>query len=377
MGKGGAGSDSRSRHEAPWGARMAYAGGALSAVTASGPGMKVMNKKEMDAKRAKPSSAAVLQERAALEGLSTAEYRKRHPSAMSAEGDMSRGYESGGQSAAPAASASTHRMWYYLDKSGEEQGPYPLRTMRAWVGSGQLPPETKVKRGKDGILREASRSSAMTAAEKPRGRGQRSAFELYVGNIGSLSEDDLTDAFAEHGPVSRVWIPLDHGENPKPRGFAFVGFETAEAMEKSLASAEGGMRVADRTLRVARAKGQTQRADAPAAADAPAGAPAAGLGQALLQGQGEERGAKRKRDQLYAGDADPHGHWAQMTDAASGKPYWWNALSDEKCWSLPGRTFAAVAPAARPSAAASGADEGAGGAGALEALGGYSSSDSE
>ena len=31
MGKGGAGSDSRSRHEAPWGARMAYAGGALSA----------------------------------------------------------------------------------------------------------------------------------------------------------------------------------------------------------------------------------------------------------------------------------------------------------------------------------------------------------
>ena len=66
MGKGGAGSDSRSRHEAPWGARMAYAGGALSAVTASGPGMKVMNKKEMDAKRAKPSSAAVLQERAAL-----------------------------------------------------------------------------------------------------------------------------------------------------------------------------------------------------------------------------------------------------------------------------------------------------------------------
>ena len=58
MGKGGAGSDSRSRHEAPWGARMAYAGGALSAVTASGPGMKVMNKKEMDAKRAKLGSVA-------------------------------------------------------------------------------------------------------------------------------------------------------------------------------------------------------------------------------------------------------------------------------------------------------------------------------
>ena len=139
MGKGGAGSDSRSRHEAPWGARMAYAGGALSAVTASGPGMKVMNKKEMDAKRAKPSSAAVLQERAALEGLSTAEYRKRHPSAMSAEGDLGRGHASTGQSAAPAASASTHRDWYYIDKSGEEQGPYPLPTHARMVRSGYGP----------------------------------------------------------------------------------------------------------------------------------------------------------------------------------------------------------------------------------------------
>lgn len=45
---------------------------------------------------------------------------------------------------------------------------------------------------------------------------------IYVGNLAhSATEDDLRQAFSQHGEVSSVTIVMDR-ETGRPRGFAFV-----------------------------------------------------------------------------------------------------------------------------------------------------------
>ena len=58
---------------------------------------------------------------------------------------------------------------------------------------------------------------------------------IYVGNLAhSATEDDLREAFSQHGEVSSVTIVTDR-ETGRPRGFAFVempnGGEAASAIQ--------------------------------------------------------------------------------------------------------------------------------------------------
>ena len=52
--------------------------------------------------------------------------------------------------------------------------------------------------------------------------------KLYVGNLSyNVTENDLQDLFAKHGPVSEVNLMMDRLSG-RPRGFAFVTMATPE-----------------------------------------------------------------------------------------------------------------------------------------------------
>jgi cold-inducible RNA-binding protein len=65
--------------------------------------------------------------------------------------------------------------------------------------------------------------------------------KLYVGNLSfDVTQNDLQDAFAKHGPVTEVSLVMDK-ISQRPRGFAFVTMETkagADAAIKALNGAE-------------------------------------------------------------------------------------------------------------------------------------------
>ena len=60
--------------------------------------------------------------------------------------------------------------------------------------------------------------------------------ELFVQNVGQLSEESLSSYFTKYGNVQKVKIAMDRNTN-RPRGFAFVTFETVA--EARLAVSEG------------------------------------------------------------------------------------------------------------------------------------------
>jgi len=63
---------------------------------------------------------------------------------------------------------------------------------------------------------------------------------LFVANLSKFtSEDELRDAFAQHGTVSSVKLLLDQAG--QRRGFGFVEYETAEAAEGGLLALNGSM----------------------------------------------------------------------------------------------------------------------------------------
>jgi len=81
---------------------------------------------------------------------------------------------------------------------------------------------------------------------------------IYVGNLSySVTQEDLTDVFAEYGKVKRVQVPTDR-ETGKPRGFAFVEMETDEEEEASIAALDGAEWMG-RDLRVNKAKPREER----------------------------------------------------------------------------------------------------------------------
>lgn len=72
--------------------------------------------------------------------------------------------------------------------------------------------------------------------------------KIYVGNIPySTQEEDLTNIFAECGEIEEVKIIRDY-ETGRSKGFAFVTFETTEAMQKALS--KDGEDMGGRNLRV-------------------------------------------------------------------------------------------------------------------------------
>lgn len=62
---------------------------------------------------------------------------------------------------------------------------------------------------------------------------------MYVGNLSfDASEQDLRELFGTHGEVTEVFMPTDR-ESGRPRGFAFVTMDSAEAMNSAIETLNG------------------------------------------------------------------------------------------------------------------------------------------
>lgn len=83
---------------------------------------------------------------------------------------------------------------------------------------------------------------------------------IYVGNLSyEVSEQDLTDVFAEYGSVRRVHLPTDR-ETGRARGFGFVEMETL-TQEESAIEALDGAEWYGRSLKVNKARPREERGD--------------------------------------------------------------------------------------------------------------------
>lgn len=81
---------------------------------------------------------------------------------------------------------------------------------------------------------------------------------IYVGNLSfEVTQEDLSQVFAEYGTVKRVQLPTDR-ETGRMRGFAFVEMET-EAQESSAIDALDGAEWMGRDLKVNKAKPREDR----------------------------------------------------------------------------------------------------------------------
>jgi RNA recognition motif-containing protein len=76
---------------------------------------------------------------------------------------------------------------------------------------------------------------------------------IYIGNLAyEVTQEDLTEVFAEYGTVKRVHLPTDR-ETGRKRGFAFVEMGT-EAEEASAISELDGAEWMGRQLKVNQAR---------------------------------------------------------------------------------------------------------------------------
>ena len=63
--------------------------------------------------------------------------------------------------------------------------------------------------------------------------------KLYVGNLSfDITENDLRDMMAQHGPVNEVSVITDK-ETGRARGFAFVTMNTQEGATAAIAALNG------------------------------------------------------------------------------------------------------------------------------------------
>lgn len=81
---------------------------------------------------------------------------------------------------------------------------------------------------------------------------------IYVGNLSyEVTQEDLSNVFAEYGTVKRVQLPTDR-ETGRMRGFAFVEMNT-EAEETAAIEALDGAEWMGRDLKVNKAKPREDR----------------------------------------------------------------------------------------------------------------------
>src|SRR5437773_11415974 len=82
--------------------------------------------------------------------------------------------------------------------------------------------------------------------------------KLFVGNLSfNVTENDLQDLFAQHGPVTSVDLIMDR-ETGRSRGFAFVTMETKEGATAAIAALHG-KNVSGRDLTVNEARPKEER----------------------------------------------------------------------------------------------------------------------
>ena len=81
---------------------------------------------------------------------------------------------------------------------------------------------------------------------------------IYVGNLSyDVTQDDLSEVFAEYGTVKRVQLPTDR-ETGRPRGFGFVEMNN-EAEELKAIEALDGAEWMGRDIKVNKAKPREER----------------------------------------------------------------------------------------------------------------------
>jgi RNA recognition motif-containing protein len=81
---------------------------------------------------------------------------------------------------------------------------------------------------------------------------------IYVGNLAySVSQEDLTQVFAEYGSVKSVSLPTDR-ETGRMRGFAFVELESETEEDAAIAALDGAEWMG-RDLRVSKARPKEER----------------------------------------------------------------------------------------------------------------------
>lgn len=81
---------------------------------------------------------------------------------------------------------------------------------------------------------------------------------IYVGNLSyEVTQDDLSQTFAEYGTVRRVQLPTDR-ETGRARGFAFVEMGT-DTEETAAIDALDGAEWMGRDLKVNKAKPREER----------------------------------------------------------------------------------------------------------------------
>lgn len=106
---------------------------------------------------------------------------------------------------------------------------------------------------------------------------------MFVGNLSfDVTREELVEAFGAVGRVLDAKVPTDR-ETGRPRGFAFVEFETAEAVQKCIEQLNG-RDLKGRAMRVNAAEDRPPR---------PAGAPGGGGGYSRPGGSGGGGGFSR------------------------------------------------------------------------------------
>lgn len=94
-------------------------------------------------------------------------------------------------------------------------------------------------------------SSGFVNSDIPPQRLRNNEAALFVGGLSfSAGEDDLREAFGGIGPILSVRIVQDR-ETGKPRGFAFVNFETPDCVDAAIQECQG-MDLCGRNVRLDR-----------------------------------------------------------------------------------------------------------------------------
>ncbi len=82
--------------------------------------------------------------------------------------------------------------------------------------------------------------------------------KMYVGNLPfAAQEQDIRELFSQYGGVTEVFLPIDR-ESGRPRGFAFVTMDSAEAMNASI-NAQNGQEFLGRKLAINEARPREER----------------------------------------------------------------------------------------------------------------------
>ncbi|MEM7554869.1 MAG: RNA-binding protein [Cyanobacteria bacterium P01_A01_bin.84] len=83
---------------------------------------------------------------------------------------------------------------------------------------------------------------------------------IYVGNLSySVTQEDLSQVFAEYGGVKRVQLPLDR-ETGRSRGFGFVEMDSEDA-ESAAIEALDGAEWMGRSMKVNKARPREEKSN--------------------------------------------------------------------------------------------------------------------